>query len=375
MIAPDDSWALLAVLLAAAAFGMWAERTRIGSRLSGAVIAMGTTFVLSNLGVMPVASPVYDVVWTFLVPLAIPLLLLRADLRRIVREAGPTLAAFGFGVVGTLLGTAVAYRLVELPGEAWKLAGIFAATFIGGSMNYAGTAEALDLRSADLLTAGVAADNLVMTAYFLVLFALPSVAALRRLYPSRHVDGQVAGTDADGTATPITVSNMALALAMSAITCAVGYGLADYLALGGAGILLVTAIAVSAATLAPGRVGRIGGATELGTLMMQVFFATIGASANIAIVLATGPSLFVFAAVILVVHLAVLLGAGYVFRLDLAEMVIASNANAGGPTTAAAMATSRGWQALVIPAILCGTLGYAVATFFGVALGRMLRMM
>ena len=139
--------------------------------------------------------------------------------------------------------------------------------------------------------------------------------------------------------------------------------------------MLVTAIAVSAATLAPGRVGRIGGATELGTLMMQVFFATIGASANIAIVLATGPSLFVFAAVILVVHLAVLLGAGYVFRLDLAEMVIASNANAGGPTTAAAMATSRGWQALVIHAILCGTLGYAVATFFGVALGRMLRMM
>lgn len=58
--------------------------------------------------------------------------------------------------------------------------------------------------------------------------------------------------------------------------------------------------------------------------------------------------------------------------LDLAEIVIASNANMGGPTTAAAMAVARRWQTLVIPAILCGTPGYAVATFIGVAVGHWL---
>lgn len=45
----------------------------------------------------------------------------------------------------------------------------------------------------------------------------------------------------------------------------------------------------------------------------------------------------------------------------------------GGPTTAAAMAVARRWQNLLIPAILCGTLGYAVATFIGVAVGHWLR--
>jgi len=91
------------------------------------------------------------------------------------------------------------------------------------------------------------------------------------------------------------------------------------------------------------------------------------------IVIKVGPILFVFAAIILAVHLAFLLTAGKIFKLDLAEIVIASNANMGGPTTAAAMAVARKWQPLVIPAILCGTLGYAVATFIGVAIGLWLQ--
>lgn len=113
-------------------------------------------------------------------------------------------------------------------------------------------------------------------------------------------------------------------------------------------------------------------ADKLGTLLMQVFFATIGASANIAVVLEVGPALFLFAALILAVHLVVLLAAGAVLRLDLAEIVVASNANMGGPTTAAAMAIGRGWNHLVVPAILSGTLGYAVANFVGYAIGKYL---
>ena len=372
LIAADQTWALWAVLLSAGAFGLWAEKTRWGSRLSGAVIAIGTTFVLSNLRMIPSSAPAYDVVWGYLVPLAIPLLLFKADLKRILRESGPTLLAFAAGAVGTVAGTWIAYRLVPLGEEGWKLAGIFCATYVGGSLNYMAAAEALGLRSGDLLAAGIAADNLVMTLYFLVLFALPSVGWLRKRYADRV---ETVGAVDDGAACGpgITHGGMATSLALAATLCATGYGLAAWFGWSSAGILLVTAMTVALATLWPRWMGGIAGAHEVGVLLMQFFFAAIGASANIGMVLRVGPLLFVFAAVILTIHLLTILAAGRLLKLDLAEIVIASNANMGGPTTAAAMAVARRWQALVIPAILCGTLGYAVATFIGVAVGHWLR--
>ncbi len=98
------------------------------------------TFAASNLGLIPAAAAVYDSVWTFLVPLAIPLLLLHADLRRILRESGATLVAFALGAAGTVLGTFAAYLAIPLGERGWSLAAIFSATYIGGSMNYVAAA-------------------------------------------------------------------------------------------------------------------------------------------------------------------------------------------------------------------------------------------
>ena len=42
----------------------------------------------------------------------------------------------------------------------------------------------------------------------------------------------------------------------------------------------------------------------------------------------------------------------------------------GGPATAAGMAAAKGWTISLVPALLMGTLGYAIATFVALALGR-----
>jgi uncharacterized membrane protein len=377
IISANNHWGIWAILFLIAVFGLWAEKTKIGSKLSAVVVSILCAFVLANLSVIPTEAPAYDIVWTYLVPLAIPLLLFKADLRRIIAEAGPTLLAFFFGTIGTLIGTFVSFALFSLGPEGWKLAGIFCSTYIGGSMNFVAVAQALQLKSGDLLTAGVAADNLVMTIYFIVLFTIPSIAIFRKLYLTKH-DEKASQLDENFTmevpeSNKPDLMDMGKSLAIGLTICAVGFGISDFIRIQGSGILIITALVVSLATIFPKQIGTIKGADQIGTLLMQVFFVVIGASANIRVVLRVGPVLFLFAGVILLIHLAFILIAGKIFKLDLAEILIASNANMGGPTTAAAMAVAKKWKDLVIPAILCGTLGYAIATFIGVGIGNLLK--
>ncbi len=379
LIHPDQTFALWAILLSAATLGIWGEKTTWGAKISGAVITMLVGFFLSNLRIIPLDTPTYSVVWSFLVPFSIPLLLFKANLARIIKESGSMLVAYLIGSMGTLLGTILAYYLIPIGVHAEKLAGVFCATYIGGSVNFFSTAKTLelDLDSGDLLAAATGADNLVMTVFFLILFSLPSIKVIQRFFLTKK-SGQNSGrnepnlTFSSDNHIEFSLLQVSLALAISGIICATGREIAVLLNFPQAGILVSTVLIVGLATGFPQYFGQLTIAEQIGTLLMQIFFAVIGASANIWQVIQVSPLLFVFAAFILTVHLLVLLLAGKLLGIDLAELLIASNANMGGPTTAAAMASSKQWDKLVTPAILCGTLGYAIATFVGVALANFL---
>ena len=100
--------------------------------------------------------------------------------------------------------------------------------------------------------------------------------------------------------------------------------------------------------------------------------AALGAAADVRAAMLAGAPLLGFIAVQLSVHLALTLGVGLALRLPLRSLLVASNANVGGPATAAAYARSRGWPDLLGPAVLQGTFGYAAGTAVGLFVFRLL---
>ncbi len=377
LIGSDQDFAIWAVLIALAGFGFWCERFPWGRKYSGVMLLITAAIVLANLRIIPTVAPVYDVVWDYLVPIAIPLLLFEADLKRIVRESGPTLIAFMIGSATVVAGVTIGVFLFDLGPREAELAGIFTGTYIGGGLNFAAVAEATGMQDDSMLTAAIAADQVITNLHFLLIIFIPGIAWMANKYPTHHMDNAVA-FDAESEGEVHRIADLGLAglmaaLALAFAVAATGKLIADLAGMSDYSILVITLLALLIATIFPRHVEKLSGYRETGNVMMFIFLASVGAGADVWKLVETAPVLFLFALVIIIVHLVLLFGIGKILKLDLAELAMASAVCIGGPASAPALASAKGWRDLLIPGLLLGSLGYAVGSFIGVSVVEFLR--
>ncbi len=398
LISADNHWALLAILFSATALAIWLEqRFKWASKISGAIITLILAVALVNLHVIPDSAPVFDdIVWGYAVPLAIPLLLLQTNIRRIHRETGRFLLIFLIGAVGTvagtLLGTLLLGRTVEgLPGVAAMMTG----SYIGGGVNFTAIADAFHV-SGSLISATTVADNLNMALYFLVLLGIAGNAFFRRLYPHPHIDEvQARGRDSSAgtlaaqywTRKDVSLKDIALDLAYAAVVVFLARLIGGFFAgliptdnwftqmlntFFGSQYVWITNLSLVFSTCFEKKASDMRGAQELGTWLIYLFFFVIGVPASIGILLRSAPILLLFCMIVVLVNMAFCFLGGKLLKFDLEDIILASNANIGGPTTAAGMAISQGWTRLVGPCMLVGTFGYVIGTWLGILIGSLL---
>lgn len=378
LVAPDNDMAVIASLLSIAGAAFMLERTRLGSRLTATVIAILGAMLAANLQLIPHAAPAYGWVFTYVVPVLIPLFLFQADLRRILFESTRTTAAFLLAAAGTVAGVTVAALVLDLnslapaattPPEQREaaIAGLFAATYIGGSVNYAALGEVTGLsRDASFFSAATATDNLFGAGYLAVLALLSGWRWLAgRFAPHDHT-----ATTAAAPTAPISAMSLTLALAVATLLVALSDGLVAWLDLPGWRYVIITTGALAFASLAPGAARRLAGSFELGVCLSLLFFAAIAAGADVDAMVRVAPQLVIMVLIVLAVHASMTLALGRLLGLSLPELITASNAAILGATTAPALAATRGWNNLVTPGVLAGVLGYALGTYAGTLIYR-----
>ena len=377
LISPDSNFALMAALFVIAGASFLAEKTPIGSHLTGAVIAILTAIAAANLKIIPHSAPAYDFVFSYFVPVLIPLFLFKANLRHMLFETTRMTGAFLIASVGTVIGVLIAVSLLDLGSLAPAadidpalreagIAGLFASTYIGGSVNYAALGEITGLSSdASFFSAATATDNLFSAVFLSVLALIPGLNWLAKHY-TRHDHGEeTAEADAGER---ISATSLTLALAVAITFVAVGDTITAAIGMPSLRYAIITGLALIAATAFPDWMERLHGGFEIGVGLAFVFFTAIAAGADLVAMVKIAPLLIVLVMIVLSVHLFVLLAVGRVFKLTLPELVTASNAAILGATTAPALAAARGWHDLVTPGVLVGVFGYALGTFTGTAI-------
>ncbi|WP_229775531.1 DUF819 family protein [Anaerosalibacter bizertensis] len=95
LISPDNTWALWAILTGIAALSIYLEQTYPwASKITGAIIGLVIAMALANFKIIPTDAPTYDMVWDYVVPLALPMLLFNANIKKIWKESGRMVVIF-----------------------------------------------------------------------------------------------------------------------------------------------------------------------------------------------------------------------------------------------------------------------------------------
>lgn len=392
LISPDQTWILWAFLVGWAAVSIVLEQKYSwASKLSGAIIALVGAMLLANLQIIPVESPVYDAVWSYVVPLSIPLLLFQSNIVKIWKESGRLLLIFLISSVGTVAGAIAGFYILRafIP-QIDMIGAMLTGSYTGGSVNFAAMAARFEVPE-EIISSTVVADNLLMALYFLVLISIPTISFFRNKFGTPYIDELEKNADNDNQAASywqrkeISLSDIALAVGTSFAIVAVSFTLAEFFTnlipddaniflsilrgIIGDNYLMLTTLTLILVTMLPKYFESINGAQEIGTFLIYIFFVVIGVPASIPLIIQNAPIILVFAAIMVLVNMIISFGVGRLFKFNLEEIILASNANIGGPTTAAAMAISRGWVKLVGPILIIGTLGYIIGNYLGTMIG------
>ena len=311
------------------------------------------------------------------------LMLLRCNLRTIMKLGPKMLIGFFTASISICLGFVVSYLLFHhlLGPDSWQTMGALCGSWLGGSGNMLAVQEVLNVSEENMAYALVT-DSICAVMYVMFLLWAIGFSKVFNAWTKADVSiidevGASLESEAKANTKPLTWKGLlfllGIGLFVSSLSKDAGVLVNQVLPIFDKStwtVLIVTILGLIAA-MTP--LGKMKGTEEISNMMLYIEVAMIASRADIS-AMGNAHIWLVAGFLILAIHVLVMTVLAKVIKLDIFTCAIASLANVGGPATAPVLAAAYS-SALVPIGVLMALLGNVIGTVGGAALGNLLHML
>ena len=340
------------------------------------------TMLLCTAGVwdMKATKPAYGALKNNLLYAMVFLMLLRCDIRKVLKLGPRMLGGFFAASVSIGIGFVGAYAMFKtsLGAEAWKALGALCGSWMGGSGNMIAIQAALNINEADMAYALVI-DSIDYSIW--VMFLLWVINFAPKFNKWTHADTSVldevcARLEEKEKAEDkkITFASilflLGFGLLVSALSQNWGAAINKALPLLDKATWTVLVVTVLGLVVAVTPLAKIPGSPEMSNMLLYSVIALLASRASFA-EMQSAPLWILAGFVILGIHGIILLALAKIFKLDMFTCGVASLANIGRTASAPILAGAYS-GALVPVGVLMALMGYAIGTGGGLIVANIM---
>ena len=380
-----NGFTYIAVLICLAAFLVWLQKYtkwKFFDYVPPIVLLYLVTMIMCTLNVwdLKATKPAYSALKNNILYAMIFLMLLRCDIRKILKLGPKMLGGFFAASVSIGIGFIATYAILHgvLGAGSWKALGALCGSWMGGSGNMIAVQAALDIGEADMAYALVV-DSIDYSIW--VMFLLWAINLAPKFNKWVKADtatldevSRKLEDDAKANDGKITFVNIIFLLGLSLVVSAFGQnigtainGVAPFLDKATWTVLLIT-LAGLVGAITP--IGKMAGTSELSNVMLYSVVALLASRASF-LELTDAPIWIIAGFMILAIHGIILVLLAKIFKLDKITCGVASLANIGGSASAPILAGAYS-GALVPVGVLMALMGYVIGTGGGLIVAHIM---
>jgi uncharacterized membrane protein len=410
-------------LLAPAILIYLTKISKILNRLGAVVLAYLLGLIIGNIGILPVASAglkslmgarsfipkdefleymaaskvtetdvlanqvatVQDMLFTIIIPLAIPLLLFTLDLKKWLKLAKGAILSLVLAMFSLLVVVFTGYYFFAGSiDESEKVAGMLVGVYTGGTPNLAAIGSALQVspnifiltHTYDLIIGSVALLFLMTIAQRVFHIFLPRFQMLYKAENKLHLADETADIENfDPLFKRKALPDLLKAFGISIIIFGIGGGLSLLVTKPNdtiVAILSITTLGLLASLIKP--VNKLQNSFQFGMYLIIAFSLVVSSMANLSNMFQIEfLQLFLYVFYVVFGSMVIHVGLARIFKIDADTTIISITALTYSPPFVPAVAGAIKNKEVIISGLTIGILGYAFGTYLGIFVGTILK--